>query len=618
VTSLPRPHVDAVKAASLSEERAIDDERRDVLSPGQEIHHGRYVVHGVLGRGSFATVYDGEHLALGRPVAIKVLRAEPDSPASLHERFLREAHTSALVQHPNVLCVYDCGALEDGTPFLVLERVNGGSLTELLARGPLSITLTLELGRQLARALMALAEAGIVHRDIKPDNVMMHRTRHGFRMVKLVDFGVAKPSFVQPSARLTVQGELIGTPQYMAAEQLRGEEVDGRTDIYGVGAVLYEALTGHAPHESGTFTDFVVAALSIPVVPIKTRRPDCPPDLERVILRALHRDRSQRTATPEQLLSELDACKAELDRQRATDGADTTVAERRAAASKQKAMHLLQRGALAVGLMLTGGLGFSFLSNHAYVLEVGRPRAAHHLPPPMPSVPTAKAASPEHKGTEHRGASLASTKLPTDESRASTANARREPPNGKAVPELAAPAKTAVVPAASAKSALVAAAPGNAAASKPAEAAQLAPAKAASSAGAAVSAPTKPTPAKTASTREPTKASPESKTASAAPAKSAPAKPAAPTLSPAEVEALNASALASFVGGRLDAAKSDYLQVLRADPNQPAALRGLGLVATRLGDDALARKALQRYLSVAPSAPDAAAIKARVEALGQN
>ncbi|MEY4511402.1 MAG: hypothetical protein RLZZ450_3524 [Pseudomonadota bacterium] len=308
----------------------VPDESVDALAPGQHIHHGQYHIHGVLGRGSFATVYDAEHLGLGRRVAIKVPLLNCDKKALLHERFVREARLSALVQHPNVLAIFDAGSLPDGTPFLVLERVEGDSLNERFAHGVLPIAEVIEIGRQMAMALTSLVAAGIVHRDVKPANVMLHRTGGEAYTVKLVDLGVAKRhSPFQAPMRLTMQGELIGTPQYMSSEQLRGEEVDARTDIYGAGAVLYEALTGKPPHESTCFSDYMVAALSQPVTPIRGLRSDCPPELERVLLQALECQPAKRQSSPEQLLAELDVCKLELEaRDLARAAADRESAER--------------------------------------------------------------------------------------------------------------------------------------------------------------------------------------------------------------------------------------------------------------------------------------------------
>ncbi|MET0287723.1 MAG: tetratricopeptide repeat protein [Polyangiales bacterium] len=285
---------------------------REELSRGQSIHHGHYLIHGVLGRGSFATVYDAEHVELARRVAIKVPRWRRDYRPSLHERFVREARMSVLVQHPNVLGIYDCGALPDGTPFLVFEHIEGETLNTMIERGPLELKTVIEIGRQLASALAALVDAGIVHRDIKPANVMLQHTASGSLRVKLLDFGVAKRTAWRAVKTITLQGELVGTPQYMAAEQLRGEEVDGRTDIYALSAVLYEALTGRPPHECLNLSDYVASALSAQVEPIRALRRDCPASLEASVLRGLQSDRTLRQPTPAELADELDVCALEL------------------------------------------------------------------------------------------------------------------------------------------------------------------------------------------------------------------------------------------------------------------------------------------------------------------
>jgi len=272
------------------------------LVPGTCIH-GKYTVHGVLGHGGFAVVYDAEHDGLARRVAIKVLHIRHDTPLALIERFRREARISALVRHPNVLEVYDTGSLADGSPYLVMERVNGENLSALIRRGPLPIAAAVELGCQLLLGLAAIADEGIVHRDIKPDNLMLHDAGDGTPSIKLVDFGISKRVAIEPQSRLTCHGALVGTPQYMSPEQIRGEEVDVRTDIYATGAVLYEALCGHAPHESKSFSELVVAVLNASPRPLTELRRNCPVELQRIVLRALSRLPGHRYATPREMLA---------------------------------------------------------------------------------------------------------------------------------------------------------------------------------------------------------------------------------------------------------------------------------------------------------------------------
>jgi serine/threonine-protein kinase len=669
-------------AARLNAASERDDsiELRDALEAGQSIHYGRYLIHGVLGRGSFATVYDGEHVGLGRRVAIKVPRLRSENMPSLHERFVREARTSVLVQHPNVLGIYDCGTLVDGTPFLVLERVNGDSLTTIIERGPVSFALVIELGRQLARALSALADVGIVHRDIKPDNVMLHRSKYGIMLVKLVDFGVAKRSKWQAPVSLTLQGELVGTPQYMAAEQLRGEEVDTRTDIYAVAAVLYEALTGRPPHESTNFSDYLVAALSNAVRPIRELRPDCPPELERIILRALERDRSLRHDTPEQLLEELNACKVKLN----LDG------ETSRAAAHAMAMELEDpiygsagpSGRLSAAL-ITQAISI-FRRRSEYVLDeawqerLENARAVstefvrraglflHRVAPSLPKLsllmclllftrseslvwPTGSATTAVRPPTP-------SEPKPEVTRIARTAPVEQEVPPRLVIPDE--PLLRGVEPPRS----LSARAPvdANKAAVRPATA-QRPAAKTASDTDSRVrpNEPSASTPALAAGSAKPsaverplsrvddshlstrddplagldvfltrtdTREAPTQTTNVRPRRDEATTTPVRPTTSDdilrsrtdeprVSTSALLAQALSAFVSGRVDEAKTRYQQVLRSEPNNPAALRGMGLTATRLGDKKVARDSLRRYLEVAPRAPDAAAIEARLATL---
>ena len=670
---------------NAASERDNSLELRDALEAGQTIHYGRYFIHGVLGRGSFATVYDGEHVGLGRRVAIKVPRLRSDNMPSLHERFVREARTSVLVQHPNVLGIYDCGSLQDGTPFLVLERVNGDSLTTIIARGPVSFALVIELGRQLARALSALGDVGIVHRDIKPDNVMLHRSKYGIMLVKLVDFGVAKRSKWQAPMSLTLKGELVGTPQYMAAEQLRGEEVDGRTDIYAVAAVLYEALTGRPPHESTNFSDYLVAALSSPVRPIRELRPDCPAPLERIILRALERDRTLRHDTPEQLLEELNVCKVQLkldcmntraaahamaaeledparDSAYDMDGVHLNLTtavisrargllrrvpqyeltdswQQRFDVARDRAVDLARRGGdftrraapslprlslLLCLLLFTRSESLAWPGSDA--LRAGRsPAQGERAPAPLPTN--------FRTGTGPSGtpASALAEAAPTTPDEGKEPLVRGiEPPArfAQATNRTAGRAPTGARPAGTRAEEPSAAAP---AASKPSQApASKAGAAAGSASAAATLATHAAAPALPAPTRSDVKP--------AGPGGSSPRSPAEPRAqgsSPKRTSAAGppldeysdrhetapspaaqlAQAMSAFVAGRLDEAKSLYQQVLRHEPNNPGALRGVGLTASRLGDKPLARDSLRRYLAVSPSAPDRAAIEARLAAL---
>jgi tetratricopeptide (TPR) repeat protein len=271
----------------------------------------RFVVKGTLGAGGFAVVYEAEHSSLGRPVAIKVLHVEAETPPGLVERFRQEGRISAFVHHPNVLDVYDTGTLEDGSPYLVMELIHGETLYRRMARNGLTIPALVEVSRQLLTALVMLAARGIVHRDIKPENVMLHAPSPGMTVVKVLDFGISK-NVEQCELHLTRSGAMIGTPHYMSPEQIRGEQVDPRSDLYSLGVVLYEALTGRVPYDGGSLNALIVAALTDDLIPVRNLRPDCPPELERIVLRAMSRDREQRYASPAEMQRDLERLTVDL------------------------------------------------------------------------------------------------------------------------------------------------------------------------------------------------------------------------------------------------------------------------------------------------------------------
>jgi serine/threonine-protein kinase len=213
---------------------------------------GRYELRRDLGRGAGGIVFEARHTFTGRRVALKVVA--PDVPrAKLEElrgRLMREARALAAVHHPGVVEVLDGGVLDDGTPFVVMENLEGRTLEGLLTtRGKLSIHETVALTLQLADALEATHEAGVVHRDMKPSNVLITRDRDGRERVKLVDFGIAQIAGSKDEEKLTGIGALIGTPAYMAPEQLLAlEDVDLRADLYALGITMFECLTGNVPY----------------------------------------------------------------------------------------------------------------------------------------------------------------------------------------------------------------------------------------------------------------------------------------------------------------------------------------------------------------------------------
>jgi serine/threonine protein kinase len=276
------------------------------LRPG-ELVADRYVIERVIGCGGHGAIHRGRHRELDLPVAIKVLSVggHTRSHRELAQRFLREAKITARIRHRNVLSVHDTGRLGDGSPFIVMELIEGEDLERRILRGPLSIAAIVDIARQMFAGLTAIAEAGVLHRDVKPANVMLHRQADGEVLLKLVDFGIARSR--ADLQRLTVTGAIVGTPHYMSPEQLRGEALDARADMYAASAVLYEATTGRPPFEGAATALVIGQILSKAPAPVRTLRPDCPEGLARVIERGLARKRSERPSHPMEVVAALDA-----------------------------------------------------------------------------------------------------------------------------------------------------------------------------------------------------------------------------------------------------------------------------------------------------------------------
>lgn len=210
---------------------------------------GSFRVIDLLGEGGMGLVYDAVDTRLGRPVALKTIRRDAVDNSLARDRFWREARLAATVNHPNICQIYEVGEA-DGALFFAMERLEGESLAVRLSRGPLPLADAVRIGNEVLSGLEALHAHGIVHRDLKPANVFV--TRHG---VKLLDFGVARAAHddvAETQLSLTLPGTIVGTPKYMAPEQVQGGPVDARTDIFATGAILYEMLTGHAPFDAAS------------------------------------------------------------------------------------------------------------------------------------------------------------------------------------------------------------------------------------------------------------------------------------------------------------------------------------------------------------------------------
>jgi serine/threonine protein kinase/tetratricopeptide (TPR) repeat protein len=271
---------------------------------------GAYNVLEKLGSGGMGTIYLAKDARLGRRVALKILPAHFARDEEFVRRFEQEARAASSLNHPNIITVHEIGEAE-GRRFIVTELVEGRTLREAIAESPLSVREALEVCAQVAGALAKAHGAGIVHRDVKPENVMVDEEGH----VKVLDFGIAKrlQQAVEVSTEAptsaqnvnTAAGVVLGTSTYMSPEQLRGQDLDARTDIWSLGVLLYEALAGRPPFHASNYGDLVVSILHSRPTPLSDFREDLPEGLEEILRRSLAKERDERFASAKELQAEL-------------------------------------------------------------------------------------------------------------------------------------------------------------------------------------------------------------------------------------------------------------------------------------------------------------------------
>jgi serine/threonine-protein kinase len=257
---------------------------------------GKYRVDRLIGRGGMGAVFQATNLAIGKRVALKFLDHEAAKNREACQRFQREAEAAGMAESAHIVQIFDSGVTEAGLPFLVMELLTGEDLRACLRReGRLSVASALRIVNQVLRALVRAHEAGIVHRDLKPDNVFLCARDDDPSFVKLVDFGISKVARARTADTLTRRGTVLGTAFYMSPEQAQSfADIDGRTDLFSLGAILFEMLTGRPPHGGRTYEAVLIAICTHDAPDVRSLVPELPGKIAAIVSRALDRERERR------------------------------------------------------------------------------------------------------------------------------------------------------------------------------------------------------------------------------------------------------------------------------------------------------------------------------------
>jgi eukaryotic-like serine/threonine-protein kinase len=297
VTPAKRTHGVTNMTSPTSGLQALGEQAIEMpFAPGDLIA-GKYEVLELIGSGGMGYVVSAMHIELGEVVALKFLRPEALQIEELVERFSREARAAAKIRSEHVARVFDVGVLPDGVPFIVMEHLAGQDLSDVLhERGPLPIKVAVEYVMQACEALAAAHASGVVHRDIKPENLFLTKHAQGLDFIKILDFGISKVALAPGGKRGFVRTMMpLGSPVYMSPEQIRSsDQVDARTDIWSLGCVLFELLTGTVAFNEPSLMQLSAAILEHDPVPLRELLPDAPEELEEVVLRCLEKDVDRR------------------------------------------------------------------------------------------------------------------------------------------------------------------------------------------------------------------------------------------------------------------------------------------------------------------------------------
>ncbi|HZJ67230.1 MAG TPA: serine/threonine-protein kinase, partial [Kofleriaceae bacterium] len=275
---------------------------------------GQYRVTGVIGRGGMGAVYSAEHSLLGRPAAIKILLPELSQKQDIVMRFFNEARAATAIRHPGIVEIYDFGWTPEGAAYIVMEHLEGETLSRRAARARFSWQNALAIARQIAGALSAAHAKGIVHRDLKPENIFLVRDPEvpGGERIKLLDFGIAKlAGETATTVHVTRTGAVMGTPTYMAPEQCRGVPIDHRADLYSLGCIVFELCTGRPPFVGEGAGDVLAAHIHVPAPTLAGAGVKVPAPVEHLLQRLLVKSPDRRIQSADELIREIDAVIAE-------------------------------------------------------------------------------------------------------------------------------------------------------------------------------------------------------------------------------------------------------------------------------------------------------------------